>query len=136
MYILDNLSLLLLLLLIINQPSRHSFSFHDNFVLINSLPLEQLELDTLRRQFRAPQTFIVSARAEDVSVCWWMPSPIITPQSRKHMKRIFGHSFHSVTTFLKRQPAAGRCGDGRSLCYCLFLPLTAEETREDKNTPD
>lgn len=57
-----------------------------------------------------------------MSVCWWMPSPIITPQSRKHMKRIFGHSFHSVTTFLKRQRAAGQCG-GRSLCYCFFQAI-------------
>lgn len=31
-----------------------------------------------------------------------MPLPPIRPQSRKHMKRIFGHSL--VTTFLNRQP--------------------------------
>lgn len=30
---------------------------------------------------------------EEASVCWaWMPSATITPQGRKHMKRIFGHS--------------------------------------------
>lgn len=92
----------------------------------------QQQRDGLRQQFRAPQIFIVSVRAEDVSVCWWMPSPIITPQSRKHMKRIFGHSFHSVTTFLKRQ----RQQAGVAAAIVCSRPLTAEETRQDKNSPD
>lgn len=79
----------------------------------------------VRRSLTAVSTaadlYCVSESEEDMSVCRWMPSPIITPQSRKHMKRIFGHSFHSVTTFLKRQRAAGRRG-GRSLPLLLFVP--------------
>lgn len=95
------------------------------------------------QQFRPQQIYIVSVGAEDVSVCWWMPSPTITPQSRKHMKRIFGHSFLSVTTFPKRQRAAGRRGaaqqagaarqGGRS--RPLFVPhRTGAETRRVQKT--
>lgn len=91
------------------------------------------------QSFEHRQIHIVPMRAEDVSVCWWKPSLIIRPQNRKHMKRIFGHSFHSVTTFLKRQRATGRCGRGRTICYCLLLQAIncgGNQTRQNQRWLD
>lgn len=69
-------------------------------------------------------------RAQRRSVCWWMPSPIITPQSRKHMKRIFGHSFHCHD--LPEKTARSRL---QAAIVCS-RPLAGEESAQDENTAD